>query len=39
MQQEIRAERDLIVELLDRHPSAFQSEMDVQHLARLYRCR
>jgi hypothetical protein len=37
LRKDARAQRDFIVEMLDRHPGSFQSEMDVQHLARLYR--
>ncbi|WP_162798286.1 hypothetical protein [Sulfitobacter sp. SK011] len=38
-EEESRARRDMILEVLDRNPDAFQSEMDIQHLAHLYRCR
>jgi len=38
-QEVSRAERDLILEMLDRNPDAFQSELDIQSMARLYRCK
>ena len=38
-EEETRARRDMILEVIDRNPDAFQSEMDIQHLAHLYRCR
>ena len=34
-----RKDRDLILEFLDRHPDAFRSELDLENMARLYRCR
>ncbi|WP_433989345.1 hypothetical protein SuNHUV7_38750 (plasmid) [Pseudoseohaeicola sp. NH-UV-7] len=38
-QKDSRAERDFILEMLDRNPEAFQSEFDIHSLARLYRCK
>ena len=38
-QEDSRAERDFILEMLDRHPDAFQSELDIQHMAHLYRSK
>ena len=38
-QEDSRAERDFILEMLDRNPDAFQSEMDVQAMAHFYRCK
>jgi hypothetical protein len=38
-QMESRAERDFILEMLDRNPDAFQSELDIHSMARLYRCK
>ena len=38
-QEDARAERDFILEMLDRNPDAFQSEMDIHSLARLYRSK
>jgi hypothetical protein len=37
--EDSRARRDFILEMLDRNPDAFQSELDVQNMARLYRCK
>ena len=31
--------RELLLEMLDRSPEAFHSEMDIQHMAHLYRSR
>ena len=39
LQEDSRAERDFILEMLDRNPDAFQSEMDVQAMAHFYRCK
>ena len=38
-QEDSRAERDLILEMLDRNPDAFQSELDIHSMASLYRCK
>ena len=38
-QEDSRAERDFILEILDRNPDAFQSELDIHSMARLYRCK
>ena len=38
-QEDSRAARDFVLEMLDRNPDAFRSELDVQNMARLYRCR
>lgn len=35
-QAEARARRDFILEMMERHPSAFASEHDVQSMMRLY---
>ncbi len=39
LHEDSRARRDFMLEMLDRNPEAFQSEFDVQNMARLYRCR
>ncbi len=39
MADESRNRRAFFQEMLERHPDAFRSEMDVEHLARLYRCK
>lgn len=38
-QEDSRDERDFILEMLDRNPDVFQSELDIQSMARLYRCK
>jgi hypothetical protein len=38
-QEDIRATRDFFLEMLDRNPDAFQSELDIQSMARLCRCK
>jgi hypothetical protein len=38
-QEDSRAERDFILEMLDRNPDVFQSESDIHSMARLYRCK
>ena len=38
-QEDSRASRDFVLEMLDRNPDAFQSELDVQYMAHLYRCK
>lgn len=38
-QEDTRASRDFILESLGRNPDAFQSELDIQNMARLYRCK
>jgi len=39
VREDSRAERDFILEMLDRNPDAFHSEMDIQSMARLCRCK
>lgn len=39
LQEDIRANRDFILEMLDENPHAFESELDIQNMARLYRCK
>jgi hypothetical protein len=34
-----RARRDFALEMLDRYPDAFQSELDLETMSRLYRCK
>lgn len=36
-QEDARAERDFILDMLDSHPDAFQSEMDMVHMSRRRR--
>ena len=38
-QEDSRAERDFILEMLDRNPDAFQSDLDIHSMARSYRCK
>lgn len=38
-QDQSRAERDFMLEMLDRNPDAFQGEMDILNMGRLYRCK
>ncbi len=38
-QEDSRARRDFVLEMLDRNPDSFQSELDIQNMARLYRCK
>ena len=36
-QEDVSAERDFILEMMDKYPDAFQSELDIHNLAHLYR--
>jgi hypothetical protein len=38
-QEDAGARRDFVLEMMNRNPDAFRSEMDVQHMARLYRSK
>lgn len=38
-QEDSRASRDFVLEMLERSPEVFQSELDIQSMARLYRCK
>jgi len=38
-QDKSRAMRDIALEMLDRNPDAFQSELDIQAMAHMYRCK
>lgn len=38
-QEEVRAGRDFVLEMMDKYPDAFQSELDIHNLAHLYRGR
>ncbi len=38
-QEDSRTRRDFALEMLDRNPDAFKSELDIQNMARLYRCK
>lgn len=37
--QESRSRREFVLEMLDRSAEAFHSELDIQHMARLYRSK
>ena len=37
--EDSRTRRDVILDLLESNPDAFQSELDIQHFAYLYRCK
>ena len=39
LQEDSLARRDFILQMLDSSPDAFQSELDVELMARLYRCK
>ena len=38
-QEDSRSRREFVMEMLDRNPDAFSSELDIQHMARLYRSK
>lgn len=38
-QEDSRSRREFVLEMLDRNADAFHSELDIQHLARLYRSK
>lgn len=37
--EEVRARRDFILEMQDSYPEAFQSELDIRFMARMYHCK